>query len=341
MQILNPALEQLFLENNLGKIIETPKQIPGGQLHTVFYIKSETGEYAVKKLNHNAITNIDYYNSYEKSETIANYFLLNNIPAVTALKINNHFVIKNNNNAYLIYPFIAGKAIPGDKINIIHATQIGKIFANIHNINLKLEVASNHKYDHYFFDNNTWLELIKRSKNPGLEKLLPTILKWNTEYKDLLPTLKQQSVLTHRDLHCNNVLWDKNNLPCIIDWETAGYMHPDAEIIGFALEWAGLINNQTINNIDFLTTLLQSYISTHHDFNLSLSVQHALYGWLGDSVLGWVEYNTKRMLGEISNNPKEILLGKEIINKYMVPVLLFLANNEQALLQKLNKILNL
>ncbi|CDZ75839.1 Phosphotransferase enzyme family protein [Legionella massiliensis] len=51
---------------------------------------------------------------------------------------------------------------------------------------------------------------------------------------------KDSWVFSHRDIHAANIIWPDARTPHIIDWESAGLIHPAIELIGLALNCAGL-----------------------------------------------------------------------------------------------------
>ena len=46
-------------------------------------------------------------------------------------------------------------------------------------------------------------------------------------------------VVSHRDLDLPNVLWDINDTPTIIDWESSGVVNPCEELLETAWDWSG------------------------------------------------------------------------------------------------------
>lgn len=47
-------------------------------------------------------------------------------------------------------------------------------------------------------------------------------------------------VIGHRDIHLNNIVWKNAHTPHLIDWESAGLIHPFVELIGLASNCCGL-----------------------------------------------------------------------------------------------------
>ena len=51
--------------------------------------------------------------------------------------------------------------------------------------------------------------------------------------------IKNNLVISHRDLDLPNILWDKNDEPVIIEWETNGLVNLTLEEIDTAWKWTG------------------------------------------------------------------------------------------------------
>lgn len=51
---------------------------------------------------------------------------------------------------------------------------------------------------------------------------------------------EEKWVFSHRDIHASNIVWPDIERPHLIDWESAGLIHPTVELIGLAANCAGL-----------------------------------------------------------------------------------------------------
>jgi thiamine kinase-like enzyme len=110
---------------------------------------------------------------------------------------------------------------------------MGGIFANMHQLKLSIKGVDEPHYD--LFSNDEWENLILQTRFEALKRLIPVIQQWNNTYQKAMPVLNENLVITHRDLHHTNVLWFDDR-PRIIDWESAGFMNPTMEIVGYGLE---------------------------------------------------------------------------------------------------------
>ena len=315
-----PLVEQLKLGEINGNVVP----LKGGALHSIFKVETSSGNYAIKQLNPHITVKENFKKAYELSEVIAEQMFKLHIPAVYSLSFKGSHVIQLEQEYFIIYPFIEGHLLDDKNLAANHAQHIGSVFALMHSADIKLSGLEQAPYD--YFDDNYWESLIKKTKNPSLSKLLPSILSWNRAYAASIPELNNELVITHRDMHSQNVLWDPENQPHIVDWESAGLMNPMMEVIGYGLEWSGIILQHKVNT-SFFETFITTYFQNLTRF-WQTTPQQAFTGWLGHCVLAWTEFNIRRMLGEISLNDSEIAKGQEIIESKMIPCLNFIQKNE-------------
>ena len=325
------SINKLINFANLGELTHQPERLSGGALHKMIKLSTSEGEFAIKEINPHIAAKENFKGAYELAETIANNFKQANIPAISALKINNQYVTLLGKKAYLIYPYVNGRTLSEKEITIHHVSRVGKIFAEMHTSNFNLPGVDTSHYD--LFSDDYWTQLIERCDCSKLDKLLPKILDWNNHYTASIPILNTELVVTHRDMHCKNVLWDKHGKPHIIDWESAGLMNPKLELIGYGLEWSGILLNHVIN-----WPLFEALYGGYHEHcveKLKTPVESAFWGWLGHCVLGWTAFNMQRMLGAISKSQREIKLGKKITYNVMIPCLDYIIKHEKSILNQL------
>ena len=78
---------------NLGEVISIT-ELTGGLMHKMYKVETSKNIYAIKVLNREVISRPEAYANFIKSETISNYLALNNIKVSNALKINNNYLNK-------------------------------------------------------------------------------------------------------------------------------------------------------------------------------------------------------------------------------------------------------
>lgn len=217
MHIIN-TFQELVQNLRLGTLLSSPMPLSGGALHKMWAFTTDQGDYVAKQINQYITTKPNFLKAYQCSEEIARTFSQKGIPAVSAIDIDNRFVHPIHDHWFIIYSKVAGKTININDLKKEHAVQIGKIFSSMHKLNIVIKSVDKPHYDQ--FSNEYWENLIFKTKYEVLKQIIPTIQKWNTAYKNAIPVLNENLVITHRDLHHTNVLWQENK-PWIIDWESA------------------------------------------------------------------------------------------------------------------------
>lgn len=323
------TFEKIIKKLHLGKDLLRFEPLHGGALHKIWRVDTELGIFVLKEINTHISSRRAFPKPYETAEIIANRFYQSNLPAVCAAKINEHYVNKILDRYFIVYPFIKGHIIATDKLNIKQLEAIASIFSVMHSLNLKIENVDNPHYD--IFDNNYWATLLTEGKPSTISPFLDKLIEWNNRYHDAIVYLNKNLCITHRDMHPKNVLWDNQEKPHIIDWEASGLMNPILEIVGYGLEWGGIISGIFIENNS--KVLLKAYKNNGGLIADRNEIRHAFYGWLGNCVLGWTEFNLRRMMGKISSDPNEIKLGNDIINKNMKTCIEYIANHENDLIE--------
>ena len=321
-------LEMTIKKLKLGTALIHFEPLLGGAIHKMWKVETEHGHFAIKEINDHITEKPTFLESYEISEQISDLLHQNGIPSVSALKINNHYLHEISSKWFIVYPFVIGKITDIDQLKRSQIEKIGNIFAQIHALKLNLKGVDTAYYD--LCDNKHWTNLINLAQISELNTLLPKILSWNDQYKNSIEFLNQNLVITHRDLHHLNVLWDAQSQPHVIDWESAGLMNPLLEIIGYGFEWGDIISGSF--QADITKTVLESYREKSNTKINQSDIRHAFYGWIGHCILGWTEFNLRRMVGKTSSNPEEAKIGSDIINQKMKKCISYLSENEDKMI---------
>ena len=152
-------------------------------------------------------------------------------------------------------------------------------------------------------------------------------MRWNEGYVESIPLLNSELIVSHRDPHYGNVIWDGNGKAHLIDWESAGVINPYMEVIGYSLEWSGILLGHP--KMAIFNGIIGEYVEiTHRKCNYPVQ---AFYGWLGHCVLAWLFFNLYRASGLISNDLSEIERGKAALHGGLIDCLRYLAVYEEDL----------
>ncbi|MDP1603841.1 MAG: phosphotransferase [Legionella sp.] len=271
-----------------GKLLAPPERVYGGLLHKMWRFEVEKGVYAVKQLAASInLANKALIDNYNLTEKIASCFIQREIPGVCAIEP--LFII--NGRGYLIYPWV--KAKPLHALSEAHALQISEILARMHHIHLNIPEILAPQFDSH--STNYVRELTKKSVDYQcsfsklLEAQLDELLLANSAYQQAISVLKKHVVVSHGDLDQKNVLWDENDRPVLIDWESARQLNPVYEIVNASLDWSGIT---TEFNPDLFTKMLKAYKKAGGSID-QLSYEASFYGVLGNWI-NWLVYNIER-----------------------------------------------
>lgn len=118
----------------------------------------------------------------------------------------------------------------------------------------------------------------------------------------------KELTICHRDMDPKNVMWNKEGLPIIIDWESASLSNPNRELIEVALSWSGFLSNEF--DIEKFKSIIIEYTKKR-------PILHDRYDTICGNLIGrfgWLDYNLKRSLGIKSNDLEEMeLASREVI----------------------------
>lgn len=293
-------LNKLVKETQIGNEIVNIEKVTGGLSHRMYKITTDKGVYAIKELNHGVMKRTEAYSNFVFSEKVTEIAIKNEIPAVGAMKLNNEIITKIDNSYFMVFEWLEGKVLKSEEITEKHCEIIGRILAQIHNIDFSsIEDEKRKEQFTEEFDWNKYIELAEKQNKEYVDILkqnVDLLYKLNKESIKALKYARNNLSISHRDLDRRNVMWQGNH-PFIIDWEASGYINPTIELIQVAWYWSG----GDIENIDYnkFEKLINSY-KKHYKGNIDKNIDTLIYA---DNYGGleWLNYNLKRSLC-IENN---------------------------------------
>ncbi len=303
-------IERLILENNLGNKINNIDKVTGGLSHRMYKVETDKGIYAVKELNAGVMKREKAYSNFVFSEKVAEIVKENGISAIGALKVNNDIILKIDDSYFMVFEWLEGRILKAEEITEKHCEIIGKILAEIHNIDFsKIEDDERKNIEPKYFDWNKYIPFAEEQKKPYTNELkgnIELLYELNKNSVKVLEYAKKNLVISHTDLDRKNVMW-QDEKAFIIDWEASGYINPTIELIQVAWYWSG----GDVEKIDYnkFKKVIESYKQNYKgniDKNIDTLIYADIYGGLA-----WIEYNLKRSLC-IENNydNEEILLAE-------------------------------
>jgi uncharacterized protein len=247
---------------------------------------------------------IKKWQNFAQGQQIANALRAQGLPVVTAISYN------LEHEAFAVFPKIEGMVLTSAAASEQQAEKIGELLARIHTINLHLppiKIAPAIWHQHLVGPD--WHSYLAQAKQDTffwteiLEQAVPDLKNWYAEYQlaEKIVTAKKQTVISHGDLVQNNVIWMEGNNPYIIDWDAAGSLHPQVELLGVATNWSG-INTGEIQPKAF-AAVLQGYRANGGVITLDKNIFNAHLG----SWLAWLEFNIQQSLRKTKNTEDEII----------------------------------
>lgn len=315
---MNKIIEELILACNLGVINEEPKKVEGGLLNKMFKVSTTTGNYAIKLLNPEVMSRENGKKNIELTEKISNIAKLNGIKCIPAHEINGQLIHSIKNYNFLIFDWFEGKPISDEQLTIEKCNKIAKELALLHRIDfnkVKNECTKYYELDEINFD-----FYIPKLTNKEIITLLKDVSdkfkKLDKESIKCMNMIKDKLVISHRDLDLPNVLWDINEEPVIIDWETSGLVNPTLEVIDTAWNWAG-------GKDYFDKNKYQNFLETYVKEGGNLEDYEIAFKADFKAKLSWFEYNLKRITifdfldeEEKALGEKEVLRSADEIQKF-------------------------
>lgn len=295
----------------LGTPLQVPQRVYGGLLHSMWRLDTNKGSYAIKQLSKDIdLTNESIINNYNLTEIIASLFSTRGVPVVCALEQLSKYLTIIDGTGFLVYPWIDAKTLDKDVPSEHHALKIAGILAKMHLINLNVPEILKPVFD--FHSNAKIILLIEKAQKfdcpfaNNLTKNQQTIFAANNDYHHAIPALTMHAVISHGDLDQKNVLWDENNNPILIDWESARKLNSTYEIVNACLDWSGIATNL---NHQLFAKMIQEYQKAGRIVDRKL-FEAAFHGCLGN-LINWMVYNIERSCNTQDTEQKPLGIAQE------------------------------
>lgn len=303
---------QLIVQKySLGMLLAAPTPVLGGFLHTTYRLDTAEGSFAAKVLNPAVMARPEAYANMLRAEKIARA-LSAVVPAVCAIETDGSPVARIDSEYVMLYPWLPSKPLFPPRLTPRHAAVIGDLLAKIHAYALEAEESPSDRPEP-----NDWDALLALTEErcagaiwlSGLRDALPQLASMEREAMEALEIPARQTVAGHRDLDPKNVLW--NGLaPSVIDWEAAGPVDPDAELLDALLSWADDGRGDLSREIG--EALLAAYRARRSDPEADWD---ALCAASAKGPLDWLAYNIRRASGIGTSGDSERHVGESEVQK--------------------------
>lgn len=307
----NKMIFDLFTKYNLGEILEEPEAVTGGFMHKMYCVNTQSHKYAVKEFNPSVMKREGVKENIIQAEHIA-AALNEKIPLVSAIPFEDNVLLPSNDLYYMIFDWIDGISIYPPDITVNHCAQIGLLLGKIHTANIQIPGMGKDTNEAPEYNWELYLHLgqeVNAIWVPEIKQIIDQLKTWNMELKKASLVLREEQVLSHRDLDPKNILWFKDK-PCIIDWEAAGYVNPYQELIEVINYWTDKGNGELDRNK--FEAIYQAYrVSVT---NIQVDWYPIITSGFG-GMLGWLDYSFKRSLEiDIVSLEEKVLGTEQVLN---------------------------
>ncbi|MCL1991201.1 MAG: phosphotransferase [Defluviitaleaceae bacterium] len=246
----NVLIEAFCEAFGLGEV-KASRLFPTGLGNRTYSVETTMGKYVIKALNPLKIKSETDLKKIELTERIAEVVNEQGVTSISAKRIDGKFVNVFQEQYYIVFDFFEGKIMPLKSITAENCFEVGRLLAELHQINVEKlldrddkAVIQTHDYGHVKGNRIDWDYYFKR-----ISKLSPH---WKESFANerhhlyeafdlsmigYLTFIPQDVVIAHGDIFNHNILW-KNNMPHIIDWEQSGFIDSTYDCLYTGIRWA-------------------------------------------------------------------------------------------------------
>lgn len=308
-------LEKICQQYDLGKLEHKPYRLMGGFMHKMYSLFTSKGKYAVKLLNPYVMKRETAMENYSIAENLERKLEQADIPVLPALIFDGKKMQSIDGHFFYVFEWYDGKALKSEEIKETHCEKIGKLLAQIHNLD-KREEPYDRDEIHIDWDSYiTQLETKNRELSDLLKENRSLLYESQNNGNKAIKKIPPIVSICHNDMDSKNVLWVGDDCR-IIDLECLSYSSPIMELYEMALCWSGY--EECNINFNLFTTFIRSYVEAGGQLPSDLEILYdSNYGRLE-----WLVYNVKRALG-IECSEEEIELGVSEVKETMAHVIYY------------------
>ena len=285
---MNIQIKRLIKKCKLGNLQKEPTRVSGGLLNRIYKVQTNKGNFAIKLLNPEVMKRKNAKKNHIFAETVSNIAKNNYVSCLPAKIIDGKIIQQVNKYYFLIFDWIEGKAITDEEVTIKKCKKVAKELLKIH----KIDFGELKEKCKAYYDTNmvNWKFYIERVDNKKIKKLLLDNIEKFSELDrqaiQSLKTISKNMVISHRDLDLPNILWNSNENPVIIDWESAGLINPSMEVIDTSWNWSGGQDYFDKEKFSAFVTTYKENGGNLNEFDEALKADYK-------AKFGWLEYNLK------------------------------------------------
>lgn len=311
------VFEQICHYYRLGTMTAPPEVVPGGTMHRTWRVSTETGEFALKRLNKSNHTLLGKQHlSTDQAQHLIDKLLKVGIATHSTIHRKNNVEYDCDGATWAVYRWVEGECLDQSRLSPCHAYKMGELLAKLHQSGVDLRGLEIPKWGGLLA--TEWTEYSEHATEQKLQwadyicQSLDSLSYWSDQARIANQSLLGQFTVSHRDLNILNVIWTPDGEPVLIDWELGGLIHPHVEVFLTAMNWS--YRNDELIEVAFIA------VFDGYQFPDSVDVKQIYFAYAG-YLLDWLIFNMRRSLVD----PQQVEVSHHEIC-YVLEVLNFLEN---------------
>lgn len=257
----------------MGRVLKWTSLQIAAPCKSLLKLQTNQGIYSFKEYT------VSKKNQLENAGFIKKIFTSHHIPLYMPLclkkdrKNNFIYVCEDDLSCWSVTPWVFGQRLKLSDISISHVELMAKILGRIHKLKINFpeatEVLSGFIEDGGFSDF--------------------TFRRWRDLFEQHADLLKENCVISHGDLLPQNVIWETDQNPVLIDWDNAGWINQDIDLFNTAINWAGIesgLFNRSLYDYFIKAYLIENPRKIQIDKSL---ISASLGSWIN-----WLIFNDKQ-----------------------------------------------
>ncbi len=301
---MNEKITKLMKRCGLGEVTAEITPVSGGLMHRMFKVRTDSGIYAVKRLNPEIMKRPTARENYAAAEALEARLEEARVPMVAALTLKGRKMQELDGEFFYIFRWQKGRITDANTVTAEQCRKAGELLGRIHAIDSR--AAEPDAPELSTIDFAGYARMAQEADSPVAEllakntKLLTEAQQRLNEAREALPAIVS---ICDDDMDPKNVMWFRGK-PFVIDLECLAYGNPVGAFVDLALQWAGMVNGAYRR--ENLEAFYEGYRSAYDNGFLAYD---ALYG-IAYTWVEWLTYNIRRALGLEGSGEDERQLGE-------------------------------
>ncbi len=301
---MKDTITKLMKRCGLGEVTAEITPVSGGLMHRMYKVRTDSGIYAVKRLNPEIMKRPTARENYACAEALEARLEEARVPMVAAMTLKGRKMQELDGDFFYIFPWQKGRITDANTVTAEQCRKAGELLGKIHAIDSR--AAEPDAPELSTIDFAGYARMAQEAGSPVAEllsesvELLSAAQKHLNEAREALPAIVS---ICDDDMDPKNVMWFRGK-PFVIDLECLAYGNPVGAFVDLALQWAGMTNG--VYRRGNLEAFYEGYRSAYDNGFLAYDTLYGIaYTWVE-----WLAYNIRRALGMEGSGEDERQLGE-------------------------------